>query len=363
MSINKFLLNLSILGERSTGLGHYSQYCAACLERHFNCELLASHYQSTYDSPIIQSPQNIAIGAGRWAALRRIFYSYKSFPRKDAFIYNPTHHGVFGWSNQVVTILDLISIHHPFQHKFQYAYFKWLLPKILNQCQAVFVISETTKADFCNYNSFKEENVYVIPCGVDTKRFHRLEGTNEKEPFLLCVGASYPHKNVEELLLNWPLWKNKYQVKIVSGGKKHEQKLRHLVKELDLLTEVTFLGYVSDDELVTLYNQCSALVTPSLWEGFGLTPLEAMACGSQVIVSDIPVHQEILTKAAIYITPGQQETWITAFKMLENDTFVSQKKKAAQEVVKRYSWETSCDTLVNALLSVEPELARFRKKG
>lgn len=357
-----FFVNLSMLGPSPTGLGVYSEHCAGCLERYFHCNIITSSYNPATDVTIIKSPKSIAIGNGGLASLKRILYSFTQFSRNTGFFYTPTHHGIFGQRNQIITIHDLIPIHHPGQHKLQHVYFKWMLPFFLRRCRAIFTVSESVKAEISEYYKLEKDKIFVIPCGVDSKVFCPcMEDDYPLESYLLAVGTQVPHKNVEELILNWNLWKGKFKLKIISSKSKYSLLLRSLVEELKLTEQVEFLGYVSRPDLVKLYQRCTALVFPSLCEGFGLPPLEVMGCGRPAIVSDIPVHKEILGDAAIYITPGNQKSWQKAFNLLTDKAQCATKITKGIELVKHYSWGRSCEMLIKALLTVEPKLEQYRR--
>ena len=120
--------------------------------------------------------------------------------------------------------------------------------------------------------------------------------------------------------------------------------------ELDTRCEhIHFLGRVSDEELVRLYNQAACFVFPSLYEGFGLPPLEAMACGCPVLVSDIPVEREVCGDAALYFNPLDSENILHTITQYLNDADVIKEKMRQKgfENIKRFSWEKSAEVLVN----------------
>jgi glycosyltransferase involved in cell wall biosynthesis len=353
---NNFVVNLSMLGQKNTGLGVYASHCAAILEEKFFCSIIASAYKSQYGTNVIHSPADIGFGTSSYASIKRIFYSAFMFPNNIDFVYTPTHHGVFGHNNQVITIHDLISVHHPKQHKFQYYYFRYVLPQLIQKCKAIFTVSEIAKQDICEYYHLKPEMIYVIPNGVDISRFYPKEISIASSQYLLVVGAAYQHKNIHELISNCQYWRKKYKLKIVSSRGKYAHYLKNLVSQYNLENDVEFCGYVTQEQLVELYQNCKALVFPSLWEGFGIPPLEALACGRPAIVSDITVHREILGDAAFYITLGDSSSWESAFAQLENVNIVAQKVDLGRQVLKKYTWENSGHKLVDALLIVEPDL-------
>jgi glycosyltransferase involved in cell wall biosynthesis len=354
-----------MLGASPTGIGIYSDHCASYLEKQFACSVISSYYKPLPTSVHIESSKDITIGYSRFAAFKRLAYSLTWYDLPESLVYTPTHHAFFRLSNQILTIHDLIPLKHPGQHRFQYLYFKYFLPQVIKRCRALFTVSETTRHALISCYGIRPDKVFVVPDGVATSIFRSSTDRppDSKDRYLLVVGASYPHKNIEELLKNWKLWKGRYTVKIVSCHGKHRLLLDRFVAEYGVHDHVEFLGYINNDELVALYQNCSALVFPSLCEGFGMPPLEAMACGRPAIVSDIPVHREVMGEAAIYITPGTESSWQTAFSLISDERYIAERIIIGREIVRKYSWEKSGQALIEALLSVAPELRHLLKKN
>lgn len=355
-------LNLSMLGPSPTGIGIYAQKCASALENYFECTVVSSHYGGT-SRKRLQSPENIIIGAKRGAAFKRILYMWNGFPKVNGLVYTPTHHGMIGRTNQIITILDLIPLRFPSQHRSQYYYFKYLLPKIMRNSLAVFTISESVKSEIAEYYKFPLEKIYVVPCGLDHEKYCACKTAYVGEkPYLLVVGAAYYHKNIQELLQHHQLWAQKYNVKIVGSRGSYREFLQKTVEQLNLQKSVEFTGYLSDAELVRTMRECEALVYPSLCEGFGMPPLEVMACGRPVIISNLPVHKEICADVPLYVTPGNSESWVRAFSLLEDKPFLERTISAGLELVQRYTWKKSGEMLINSLLHVVPKLSESIKQ-
>lgn len=229
---------------------------------------------------------------------------------------------------------------------------------------AVFTISESVKNEISAYYKFPLDKIYVVPCGLDQDRYFPVTvEKNNKRQYLLVVGAAYFHKNIQELLENYQFWSVKYNLKIVGSKGAYRSYLQKLVEQYALQDIVEFTGYLSDDELVKTMQDCKALVYPSLCEGFGMPPLEVMACGRPVIVSDISVHKEICADAPIYITPGNNESWANAFSILEDKLYIEEKIARGLDLAKRYTWQKSGEILIDALLHVMPELAERIKQS
>jgi glycosyltransferase involved in cell wall biosynthesis len=355
--MSSFYINLTMLGPRPTGIGVYSQRCAECLDRYFDCTFISAFFKSKYQNPVVASPEDIVIGSGPLSSFKRQFYRFPVI--EQDIVYCPAHFGIPQAQTQIITVHDLIRIRYPHQNYWHYTSFRFLLPKNLRACKAIFTVSETSKTDICQYYNLDPQKVYVVPNSVDLEVFHPAD--SPPQDYLLIVGAAYPHKNIQELLINWPFWKGRYHLKITSARGNYKKQLVTLIQKLNLGKDVTFLDYVDEGELVQLYQHCAALIYPSLWEGFGIPPLEAMACGRPVIASTIPVHQEILGKAAIYITPGIPETWEQAFNILTDSSCAARYIQAGLELVQRYTWENACQRLVQSLLQLEPTLEKFKR--
>lgn len=354
----KIVLNMSVLGKNPTGLGVYSQHTCNRVSSYFNAKIIGgSKNENIKGEIIIQAPESISLGSkSTFATLRRLLWLSKiKFNTHQYLVYSPTHHGLTNQKNQIITIHDLICIHHKKQHRFQYLYFKYYLPYLIRKCRAIFTVSQTSKEEIANYYKFPLEKIFVIPNGVDRAVYTSVPN-RKKENFLLMVGARYPHKNVEDVLRNSAYWKDQYTLIVASCSESYKRELEEIVISEKLGNQVIFKDYLSQTELINLYQTCSALVYPSKWEGFGIPPLEALACGANVIASDIPVHREVLGDAVTYIEIGKKESWKKAFEDLENNTIQNSKALEIERVLKKYSWDQAADKLKDVLISLEPTL-------
>ncbi len=109
--------------------------------------------------------------------------------------------------------------------------------------------------------------------------------------------------------------------------------------KLNLEKQVEFTGYLSDQELVEAVSSSLALVQPSLSEGFGLTGVEAMSCGTPVLASDIPIFREIYKQAPLYFDPHQADSLISAVNHIKQPEVRNSRIRQGLEVVGRYSWK------------------------
>lgn len=357
----KLLVNLSMLGPNPTGLGVYSEHCATGLAQYRRFGVIAGSGTLPPGEVVARAPASISIGGGTLAAIRRQIWMRSLQFGNDTLVYSPTHHGLPGQAGQVITIHDLISLRFPAQHKPQYLFFRYAIPRLLRQCRAVFTVSETTRHDVAKTYGYPLERIYVVPNGVDRAQFSAKPSERPSSPFLLMVGARYQHKNVDEVLDVGQQWARDFRLVITSCIGPYKAALVDRVKALGLQDRVEFRDYVSRSELIQLYQGCSALLYPSKWEGFGIPPLEALACGSPVIASDIPVHREVLGDSALFVRLGDPTSWATAFEGIRNDATVAALMRTVPERLERFTWAKAVSALERSLMEVEPRLAGSRR--
>ncbi len=233
------------------------------------------------------------------------------------------------------------------------------MPKLLKKSSAIFVVSEFTKVDVQHFFGADPKTIHVVPNIFDASSV-TIDTDTVKKEFLLVVGCHLPHKNLEELIRFCELWRRKYRLKIVGAKGYYGETVKSLVRDAGLSDRVEFLPFVSEPALDTLYREAAALVYPSTIEGFGLPPLEALARGTPSIVSDIPVHREVMGNAALFIELGNEASWTRALDRIGAHPDGGIEASARRDVLDRFSPATVGRQFDRALLTVAPQLQRFR---
>ena len=173
-------------------------------------------------------------------------------------------------------------------------YRRWMYARTAGAARIVFTMSEFSAESLVRHLGVPAAKIRVIPHGVDPERFR--PGSSPREPFLLYPANFWPHKNHARLFEAFARVRaRRRDLTLVLTGAGHAGR--------PLPEGVVSRGLVSDAELVSLYQTASALVFPSLWEGFGLPPVEAMACGCPVVVSRGTSLPEVCGEAARYVDP------------------------------------------------------------
>ena len=197
-----------------------------------------------------------------------------------------------------------------------------LVPLSLRKAARVIAISEFTKREIVKRYRIDPDHISVTHLAPRPAFGLSRPRQASDEPFFLFVGNLEPRKNLETVIRATRINLDRgIDLPLVVAGKpgfQHERVLS-LVRELQLDRQVRFKGYVSDLELQTLYSSCLALVHPSLYEGFGLTPLEAMTQGAPTIVANASSLPEVVDDVALLVSPTDVSAWADAMAKLAGD--------------------------------------------
>jgi glycosyltransferase involved in cell wall biosynthesis len=216
----------------------------------------------------------------------------------------------------VVTIHDLILLHfptlrgsflNPLIFYFKYLSYRLVIFQAIKKAEEVITVSHFTQNDILKNYPLVRKKINVTWEACDEFCWYQKEaGILEKygiiKPYLLYVGNAYPHKNLEKLVDSFGMIQKEIpELKLVMVGREDYffRRLKKYVRQ-SKISSILFTGYVSDCELDSLYKNASVYVFPSLYEGFGLPPLEAMAKGVPVVSSDHPCMREVLGEGAYF---------------------------------------------------------------
>ena len=218
--------------------------------------------------------------------------------------------------NLVVTIHDL----RPFTEYWDRNYIKkiiyeWYFKRAIKNAKKIICISKNIKKEILYYYPKYEHKIEIIYRFVDETFLHNIngnrDGRNINDDYILFVGNRKKHKNLSRLILAFNSIKKSFPyLKLVIAGKKDSKidKIDLLIKDLNLNGEIIEIISPKDKEIINLYKYAKIFIFPSLYEGFGLPPLEAMAIGTPVLVSNIPVLKEICGNAAYFVDPYSSES-------------------------------------------------------
>jgi len=230
--------------------------------------------------------------------------------------------------------------------------------KGMKKADKIIAVSESTKRDLINYLNFPEDKIKVIYESVNTNVFKLIDNAREKlkergfdfgdSKLVLYVGLDKPTKNIPALIKAFYKLKKKMQnVKLIKVGsyewKSERTKILNLIKILNLEKDVLFFENIGVENLSLFYNACDVFVFPSLYEGFGLPPLEAMTCGCPVIASNKSSIPEVVGDAGILIEPDEDNLFKSMFNLLTNESLRKELSKKGLKQAKKFSLEKECE--------------------
>jgi len=350
--MKKILINFLYWGERESGIYRVSWNIVKNLSKISENKLycITNYYKEIDHKNIELIPVDFKTSKKITRAIEMQFYLLKILKKlKPDFIFNPFHYGLFSKKvPQACVIHDIINM-TVFKERFStYFYHKFLLNKLINSCSFIIVPSNSTKEDLIKIFKVDENKIKVVFWAVDEK-FKKLN--INKENFYLIVNPTFPYKNVHHIINLWKKFNIEDKLIIIGHHPqflKYYFYLKNLVKKLNLEDKITFYERVSDEKLVEFYNKAKALISPSIKEGFNLPPLEALACGTPVILSNIPVHKEIYGDIGIFFDLDNDETFMEALNKLKKLDYKEFENKRLN-FLKKFSWENSAKEIYKSI--------------
>jgi len=238
----------------------------------------------------------------------------------------------------------------------------------IRQIRNIIAISEFTKNELMVHLGIQEERIHVIPDGVDREVFHPLPNPvrpaylDPEDKILLYVGSEERRKNLTVVLeALQDLIKEMPHVKLIKAGSPgiaiSRDNCLSEIKRRCLEKHVIFRGTISDEELRDLYNIADAFVFPSLCEGFGLPPLEALACGCPVIASDRSSIPEVVGDAGILLDPEDPDVWRNAmYHVLDEQAMRENMRQKSIQRAAMFSWENCAQKTFKLYQEIEGNL-------
>lgn len=284
--------------------------------------------------------------------------------KKPDLIFSPTHYiPRFSPVKRVVTIFDLAYLHYPemYQKDDYWKLVNWTKFSILN-ADSIITISNFCKQDIIKEYKINKEKITVAYPGYDHEVFYQIQDKIKTQQtidkyqiqgkYIIYIGTIQPKKNLIRLI---EAFEDMKDLKLVIVGKttgfgkqgwKFEEILKR-PKELGIEERVIFTGFVPTENLPYLLNGAEAFILPSLYEGFGIPVVEAMATGTPVIVSSVASLPEVAGKAGLFINPLSVDQITQAMRTITTDKKLHLKKsKECLIQAKKFSWKNMAKTVL-----------------
>ncbi len=274
---------------------------------------------------------------------------------KRSFLWSPANTGPLAVTRQAVTIHDLSVVDHPewFNTNFR-LWYMLLLPRLAQRARVVLTVSNHSRRSLLKKFKLPDEKVIVVPDGVNLRQFQPCDASTVRAKYglagryILFVGSLDPRKNLERLSQAMVLLSDIRDLQLVIAGS-----WTNVFRAVSVSTakrRVRLLGYVPDEDLPGLYSGATIFIMPSLFEGFGLSVLEAMACGAPVITSYAGALPEVVGDAALQIDPTSVEGMAEAMRtLLSHESLRADLKRKGLERVRQFSWERSAQQVLEVM--------------
>ncbi len=292
---------------------------------------------------------------------------------------------VWGVRRVVVTMHDTLALAHPdLVFPTWQGRVAWTLKEhaAAHRADRILTVSEAAKRDLLAWFKLPEDRVRVVtegpddvfgprPIGQESDAALLRYGVNPWSRFLLYVGGLSPHKNLPRLIEAFAcsgLGREGMTLVLVGDTgdvfHTHVPALRALIAELGLGESVVLTGFVPDDDLVFLYNRAEALVQPSLMEGFGLPPVEAMACGTPVVASFAGSLPEVIGDAGLFFDPTDVPAIAAALRQIVDQPALRADLAAkARQRAACFTWAASAQGMLDCFEELGPSPAARRKSA
>lgn len=258
------------------------------------------------------------------------------------------------YKNKLVTLHDISYLRFPQTYSLPFRlFYRFLMPSLLRNCRALLTVSDFSKQEICSEYKFPLERVFIIYNAV-SKVFEARKEASLSKNYFLAVSSNHYHKNFHRLVEAFSMLSGRNDVHmIVVGGSNVNFNAWPQSAVNSPARNVRFVGRVSDEELVKLYSNALCFVFPSLYEGFGIPPLEAQACGCPVIASHAAAIPEVLGDSALYFDPLDKKALAAAMeKIIMNPELQTSLSLSGRVNVRRFSWLFSARQLIRVIDSI-----------
>lgn len=350
--MKKIYINGRFLTQNITGVQRYAIEIIKALDKYLSDNNLSNKYKFEIICPKnIKQKLNLKnIEIKKIGSLKGHLWEQIELPLyvKNKFLFNFCNCAPLVKKNQMVTIHDtaVCDVPNAYSKSFR-IWYKFMYKVLTSRLKKIFTVSEFSKKRLNKYFDIPLELVEVTYNGIDhmknikpdEKIFSKFD--IEKNNYVLAVSSLNPSKNFKLILETAKILP---EINFVIAGGTNSNVFKE--QGFEITSNVKFIGYVNDEELVALYKYASCFVYPSIYEGFGIPPLEAMYFNCPVIVSDIVVFHEIIENHALYCDINNENILSKQIKKIYNSNKLK-KENNRKYVVDKFSWQISVKKILN----------------
>lgn len=225
----------------------------------------------------------------------------------------------------------------------------------VKNAQKIICVSHSTEKDFAKYFPVKKSDIAVIPLGFDRELFHPTKSPKADSPYIFYSGRIEERKNIIRLVKAFVKLKNEHDIPhqlILSGsfGFGFEKIIDYIKNEVEFSADIKILGYIEREEVPKLISNAEIYASPTLYEGFGLSVLEAMACGAAIVTSKISSLPEVVGDAALLCDPlDENDIADKMYQLISDKNFRQDLQEKAIKQAQKFSWESTATQTLDLL--------------
>lgn len=377
MGEGPYCIDLSAAAHERAGLGRYAASLAeALLAQGVPLTAFLNDPRESRLRPPLSELETYSARLPRKRWRLRAALSYFGGPSMDrAFdgvrLFHATEHLLPKLTNarSVFTLHDTAYLRFPEYHlPRNRLYLRAMMPRFLERADRIIAVSDSTRRDALRFYRLDPGKIEVIPEGVDARFRPDLDGTivsavrqryGLPERFILCVSTIEPRKNLTTLLDAYAALRHDdpdVRLVIVGGKGWLFERFFERLRSLGLDDDVVLTGYVPDEDMPALLNAAEVFAFPSEFEGFGLPPLEAMACGVPVVCSNAASLPEVVGEAGLLLPPRDVAAWVEALGRVLDDARLRQDlRDRGRERASRFTWDAAARRTLDVYRSVMEE--------
>lgn len=341
------LVNSRFLTQQITGVQRYSIEISKEIKKILKKEVIFLTPNNIIHKEVAEELEAKMIGKNIGHVWEQIDLPVYLKSKRNPLLINLANTAPMFYKNKISTIHDIAYVRYPktFDFKFR-TFYKLLIPRVLRSSKHIITVSEFSKKEIVNYYGIDSDKISVVYNAVsDTFKPNKTE---TKEHYILGVSSVTYQKNLHSLIRAFNMIDNPNLKLYLVGGVNRNFASVELLNDIKGNKNVILKGRVNDKELITLYSNAQCFVFPSLYEGFGIPPLEAQACGCPVVCSYAASLPEACADSVIYCDPNNVDDIKEKIEIVLSDERLKNEliEKGFQNI-KRFSWEKSAKKLAD----------------
>ncbi|MCF7566777.1 glycosyltransferase family 4 protein [Sabulilitoribacter arenilitoris] len=337
------VINARFLTQRMTGVQRYAfEVCSRLPKKIGNKKLIFIAPNETIINKLNNDIDIVFVGKFKGQLWEQISLPAFLKKNKNPMLINFVGIAPIFYKNKIMFLYDLAFKHHPewFSYSFQKLY-NFLIPVSLKNSKRIITDSNYVKQDIVKTYKIPNSKINVIYAAPSNKFINK---NLKREKFILTVSSIDPRKNLERVIKAFNKIESEYKLVIV--GKKSKTFSNVELNEKIINDNIIFTGYLTDDELIDIYNKAELFIYASLFEGFGIPPLEAQACGCACIISNVTSLPEVYEDSVEYFDPRSTDSIkIKMEEMINNKDKMMKLRNLGVINLKRYNWGDSTSKL------------------